>query len=229
MKDELRAIEEVLGYRFQNSKVLSLARIHRSYWNEHRGEVEGHNERLEFLGDAVLSLIVAHHLYTTLPHVAEGQLTQLRAQLVDCTACAKICLRMRLDSYLLLGKGETLNVGRGRESILGDFFEALIGAVFVDGGLPAAIHCFAEPVVEALEEQEGPPSQNWKSQLQDLVQKQYRVTPIYQTLEESGPDHARHFRVAVLIGEKVLAEGEGASKKEAQMMAAQVGCQRLGE
>ncbi|MBS0624176.1 MAG: ribonuclease III [Verrucomicrobia bacterium] len=222
-------LEKILNYQFKNISFLQLALVHRSYWNEHKAEVAGHNERLEFLGDAVLNLVVADELYTQLPHLSEGELTRMRAQLVEATACAKYCLHMKLDTYLLLGKGEQLNEGRGRESILADFFEALVGSIFLDGGIQAVRDCMLPQIRLEMQTQQTHPSQNWKSLLQDLVQKQRRQTPVYQILEESGPDHHRYFRVAVLIEHDILAEGEGPSKKEAQVQAAKKAYELLKE
>jgi len=214
-------LEAKLGYQFRDPNVLQLACIHRSYWNEHQHEVPNHNERLEFLGDAVLDLVVADLLYVQLPDLTEGELTRLRAQLVDAAACAKYCQQLELDPYLLLGKGELYHPQRGKESILADFFEAVIGALFVDGGLEAVLTYLTPHLQKEISERILQPQQNWKSLLQDFVQKNKDPTPVYHVLEERGPDHAPYFRIGVFVRDKKLAEGEGSSKKEAQTLAAQ--------
>src|SRR5262245_22507709 len=127
-------IEKKLSYRFANRNLLLLAFVHRSYWNEHQGVIAEHNERLEFLGDTVLGLVVAEYLYEHLPHMAEGSLSDFRAHLVDATSCMGYILKLNLQDSILLGRGEKMNVGKGRDSILADLFEAIMGAIYLDGG-----------------------------------------------------------------------------------------------
>ena len=141
MKDlmaHLSVVESRLGYVFQNKKLLKTAFTHRSYFNEHRDEVEEHNERLEFLGDSILGLLISDYLFHHLPTQAEGELSRLRAHLVEAGSCAKFLQKLNLGEYVQLGRGERMNEGRGRETILADLFEALIGAVYLDGGMEAA-------------------------------------------------------------------------------------------
>ncbi len=209
-------IEEALGYVFRDPSLLHLARIHRSYWNEHREQESGHNERLELLGDSVLSFYVTHCLYRTFPQSSEGDLTQRRARLVEGTACAGYMETLGITDCVLVGKGE-LTQGRGHQTILADFFEALLGALFLDGGW-SPVEMFLSRMIphqETIRE-----DTNWKSLFQDYAQKEWHLTPTYVTLEEKGPPHARDFLIAVLVGEESWGEGRGRSKKEAEMAAA---------
>jgi ribonuclease-3 len=212
-------IEKILGYHFKDRKLLLLAFVHRSYLNEHR-DVPEHNERLEFLGDVVLGLLISEFLYRQLPQLSEGDLSNLRARLVNAASCVKYSQKLGLAPYMLLGKGERLNDGRGRESIMADLFEALVGAIFLDGGLEAAksflFGHFASEVEAAVDNPFGNP----KALLQDYCQKKLQEVPIYVVLEESGPDHDKVFEVAVLLHGGELGRGRGSSKKEAQYAAA---------
>lgn len=214
-------IEKKLGYTFQNKDLLRLAFVHRSYFNENRDQVSGHNERLEFLGDAVLGLIISKYLYTHLPTHSEGHLSHLRAHLVGAESCSRYMRQLNLEGFLLLGKGETINVGKGRERILADLFEAVVGAIFLDGGLEAVqafiLLQFKEQIGHALAE----PLRNWKAELQDYIQKKYQKYPDYQLLEESGPAHNKLFQVVVEIEGIGQGRGEGSSKKQAEVAAAE--------
>ncbi len=214
-------VEATLGFHFSNRKLLVLAFIHRSFFNENRSVVEGHNERLEFLGDAVLGLIVSDYLYTHLPMESEGHLSHLRAHLVGAEFCVQYMQELKLDHFLLLGKGEAVNVGKGRERILADLFEAIIGAIYLDGGLEAAkgfiLNHFAKHFDQMIEN----PLRNWKAELQDYSQKKFQKPPEYQVLEESGPPHERTFIVAVYIEKEESGRGEGTSKKQAEQTAAE--------
>jgi len=199
---------------------MALAFVHRSFINENR-DVNEHNERLEFLGDSVLGLLVADYLYRYLPATPEGELSYLRSRLVEAGSCVRYVTKLEVDRFLLLGKGEKMNDGRGRDSILADLFEAIIGAVFLDGGLEAAsaflFENFSEEIAEILKR----PLHNWKALLQDHCQKKYRKTPMYRVVEESGPDHSKTFKVAVIFNDEEMGLGEGGSKKEAQQAAAE--------
>lgn len=217
--ESLPLIEERMGYTFADKQLLMLAFVHRSYLNENRA-VNVHNERLEFLGDAILGLLVAEHLYRLFPETPEGDLSFLRSRLVEASACAQYIHHLELERYLLLGKGERLNDGKGRHSILADFFEALIGAIYLDGGLKAASSFLLDNFGEDIDAILQSPWHNWKATLQDLCQKQYQVTPTYTLLNASGPDHSKIFAVAVEAHGRTLGEGLGSSKKEAQQAAA---------
>lgn len=212
-------IEFKIGYAFKDRSLLALAFTHRSFVNESR-EVNEHNERLEFLGDSVLGMIVAEYLYRYLPSTPEGELSHLRSRLVEATSCMNYVQTLDVEKYLLLGKGERLNNGRGRDSILANLFEAIIGAIYIDGGLEAAQKFLFKNFSRDIDAILKTPIQNWKAQLQDFCQKVYQETPIYKVLSESGPDHSKTFSISVIINQEEVGSGTGPSKKEAQQEAA---------
>lgn len=219
-------IEAKIGYPFKDRHLLFLAFVHCSFVNENR-DLTPHNERLEFLGDSVLGLIAANYLYAKLPHKAEGELSYLRSRLVEASSCITFMKKLQVDSYLLLGKGEKLNDGRGRSSILADLFEALIGALFLDGGLQAATEFFLGHFVPEIEIILQEPTQNWKARLQDICQKQFQQIPLYSVALEEGPDHNKSFVVEVSIQGMIYGSGAGPSKKLAQQAAAEVALKKL--
>ncbi|MGZ3633601.1 MAG: ribonuclease III, partial [Parachlamydiaceae bacterium] len=212
-------IETKIGYCFHNKQLLMLAFTHCSYVNENRATTE-HNERLEFLGDSILGLIISEYLYRTLPNIPEGELSAFRAKLVESTSCISYVQKLDLEPYLMLGRGERMNDGRGRETILSDLFEAIIGAIFLDGGIEAAQRFFFENFNEEVNHILQEPLKNPKAALQDYCQKKFQKTPHYVVLSESGPDHSKIFKMIVKIQETELGQGEGPSKKEAQQAAA---------
>ncbi len=214
------AIEAKIGYVFTDKQLLSLAFVHRSFINENREFIEQHNERLEFLGDSVLGLLVAEYLYRYLPGTPEGELSYLRSRLVEASSCVLYVQKLDLGAFLLLGKGERMNDGRGRESILSDLFEAVIGAIYLDGGIEAARRFLFKNYSAEMQSILSRPVRNWKALLQDYTQKKYQVTPFYQVIEESGPDHSKEFEVAVFVKTEEWGRGIGQSKKEAQQAAA---------
>jgi ribonuclease III len=227
--DNGREIEVRLGYSFKNRELLALAFVHCSFFNENRECTRQHNERLEFLGDSVLGIIISEYLYERFPHHPEGDLSHLRAQLVESTACAAFVEKLAIAPYLLLGKGERRGDGRGRETILGDLFEALIGAIYLDGGLDVVKLFFFNHFQEDVERILKSPLRNWKAELQDYSQKRYQKPPRYQVVKETGPDHSKCFHVVAIVGEHSLGEGVGCSKKEAEQAAAEVTLQKLGD
>lgn len=212
-------IENQLGYKFKDRSLLILAFIHRSFINENR-MITQHNERLEFLGDAVLGMLISDYLYSHLPETPEGELSYLRSRLVEASSCVNFVQSLKIAPYVLLGKGERMNDGRGRESILADLFEAIIGAIYVDGGLEAAkaflFHNFTEQINSTIKM----PVRNWKALLQDYCQKKFQQAPRYHVLQESGPDHSKTFEISVVVNDQEIGKGAGASKKEAQQAAA---------
>jgi len=219
-KSNLDSIEEKLGYVFGNKELLILAFIHRSFVNEAKGEASQHNERLEFLGDSVLGLVVADYLYHRLPGHPEGLLSQLKSRLVDASSCAQYLQKLHLAEFILLGKGERMSEGHAKVSILADVFEALIAAIYLDGGaqiIKSFLLCHYEAEFEKVI---GSPPRNYKAELQDYSQKRFQKAPHYKVIEESGPDHAKVFHVLVLVNENELGVGMGASKKEAEQRAA---------
>lgn len=225
---EIPAIETKLNYTFHDRSLLLLAFVHRSYINEHR-EVHQHNERLEFLGDSILGLLIAEYLYKKFPNHPEGELSYLRSRLVEASSCVSFLQKIDIAKHILLGKGERMNDGRGRESIMADLFEAIIGAIYLDGGLEAAQHFIFDNFFPEIEATLKTPLSNWKALLQDYCQKKYQQPPIYHVLEESGPDHSKKFVIAVMMGETEYGRGEGASKKEAQQSAAESAMKKIDQ
>lgn len=213
-------IEKRLDYVFKDKNLLFLAFIHRSYYNEHRETIKEHNERLEFLGDSVLGLLISDYLYQNLPLQAEGHLSQLRAQLVEASCCALFLQKLGIAQWVLLGKGERLNEGRGRDTILADLFEALIGAIYLDGGIVEAHRFFWTHFQADVEKILKTPVRNWKAELQDYSQKKYQKPPTYRVEKETGPDHSKFFHVIVCVEDQECGRGIGASKKEAEQAAA---------
>ena len=220
VEEKLEEIEKVLGYTFKEKNLLLLAFVHRSYFNEHCHDVDEHNERLEFLGDTVLGLLVSDYLFRKFPKHPEGQLSHMRSYLVDAGSCSELLLSLGLDSWILLGRGESMNTGRGRDTIMSDLFEALLGAIYLDGGFGEVRQFFFAHFEEKLNQLVDTPMRNWKAELQDWAQKNHQVTPIYRVLEEKGPDHCKRFVVGAFVGKKLLGEGKGLSKKEAETEAA---------
>lgn len=219
-------IEMRLGYTFVDKKLLALAFVHRSFINENKSVAE-HNERLEFLGDSILSLLISDYLYRYLPGTPEGELSYLRSRLVEAHSCMVYVQKLELSPYLLLGKGERMNDGRGRESILADLFEALIGAIFLDGGMEATKRFLFKNFSPEIDTILKTPIRNFKAELQDFCQKKFKEAPLYQVLEESGPDHNKYFVIAVVVQNNTLGRGEGNSKKEAQQKAAEEALKHL--
>lgn len=222
-------IEEKIGYAFIDKKLFLLAFVHRSFFNEHRDLVDQHNERLEFLGDSVLGLIISDYLYTHLPKEPEGQLSHLRSQIVEAGRCVQFVHQLGIAQYVLLGRGERMNDGRGRDTILADLFEAMIGAIFLDGGLDGVKSFFFGHFSKEIAQLLSAPLRNWKAELQDYSQKKYQKPPMYKVLKEVGPDHSKMFYVVALIDEQQVGEGTGSSKKEAEQAAAENALKKLAE
>ena len=217
----LSALTEALGYTFQSPALLRQALTHRSLINESSGDNSQHNERLEFLGDAVVDLSIGHYLMEHLPQAREGELSKLRAMVVSEASLALAATQLNLGQYLRLGRGEEQTGGRKKVSVLADAFEALMGAIYLDGGFYAAnavIHRILEPLIVTAVE--GDLDRDHKTRLQELAQGQWHVMPRYAVLEERGPDHAKVFTVAVYLDEKEVARAEGHSKKAAEQRAA---------
>lgn len=215
---------EMLGYTFGDRELMMTAVTHKSFANEAPSENEViDNERLEFLGDAVLSLVISQMLMDTHPQVDEGGLSRMRAALVNEKELAATATRLDLGVVLRLGKGEQRSGGRSKTSILADLFEALLGAVFLDGGLEAARSVAERAFGERLEAMiEEVPGFDPKSRLQVLLQQRGQAPPRYELLDESGPDHRRRFTVSVLVEDLRLGEGTGSSKKQAEQAAARL-------
>ncbi|MEK7125186.1 MAG: ribonuclease III [Patescibacteria group bacterium] len=214
-------LQERIGYTFRNAQFLEQALTHRSYLNENPEWQRDHNERLEFLGDAVLELIVTEYLYITHPN-PEGELTNWRAALVNANMLADISGEFGLNDYILLSKGESRDTGRARQYILANAMEAVIGAIYLDGGYAPAktfIERFVLTKLPTIIEHKL--YRDAKSLFQEQAQERVGITPTYEVLEEWGPDHARQFKVGVFLGKELVASGEGPSKQDAQQSAAE--------
>ncbi len=214
--------ETKIGCSFKNKSLLEQAFTHRSYLNENRGAGREHNERLEFLGDAVLELVVTEFLYAKYPEKPEGELTAYRAALVNTVSISEAATVLGMNQYLLLSRGEAKDTGRARNIILANAFEALIGALYLDQGYDAAKSFIAAQLFHKTDDVVSKRLwQDSKSKLQELAQEKAKATPTYELVGQSGPDHDRTFVVAAYIGESKVATGEGRSKQEAEQDAAQ--------
>jgi ribonuclease III len=227
LRKQIPEIEGKLGVLFSNHELLLLAFIHRSFVNEYRQLIDQHNERLEFLGDSVLGLVMAEFLYRRFPSHPEGVLSQLRSRLVDATSCAKYLETLKLEEYILLGRGERLSGERVKHSILSDVFEALVGAIYLDGGFTTARSFLTTHFEEAIEETIGTPARNFKAELQDYSQRRFQKTPVYRVIQETGPDHAKQFSVVVFLEDREMGVGSGSSKKEAEQQAALAALEKI--
>ncbi len=218
---ELSKLEKTIGYKFTNKALLKEALTHRSYINENPKWGIPDNERLEFLGDAVLELSVTEELFKRFPERKEGAMTSYRAALVNYVMLGKIAIEMGLEKFVLLSRGEARDAGKAREVILANAMESLIGAIYLDGGQDAARKFINDFVLEHLAEVLKAGSyRDSKSMLQEKVQEKMKVTPVYKVLSQTGPDHAKVFNVGVYFGDKLIAKGEGSSKQEAEEAAA---------
>lgn len=221
---KFKEIADKLGLSFKDVNLLAKAFTHRSYLNEHRNSGLEHNERLEFLGDAVLELVVTDFLYVTYPKKPEGEMTALRSALVNAQTLSEVALEMGLNEYLLLSKGEAKDTGRARQYILANTIEALIGSIYLDQGYEAAqkfIHTHVHSLIDDVIDQKK--FIDSKSKFQELAQEHVGATPRYELLKEFGPDHDKLFTVGVFLGDTHIATGEGKSKQEAETQAAYKG------
>lgn len=218
---ETKKLERKLGVTFQNEDLLTEALTHRSYLNEFPRWPLPHNERLEYLGDAVLELLVSEELFLKFPNAPEGELTVLRAALVNYQILARVAESLGLQNFVLMSRGEKKDTGKAREVILANAIEAVIGAIYLDQGLEKLRTFVQKHVMSNLDEVLKTKSyKDAKSELQEVIQEHLRLTPTYRMIEESGPAHRRIFKMGVYFGEKKVAEGEGASKQEAELEAA---------
>lgn len=221
---DLASLEDKIKIKFKNKKNLEEAFTHRSYLNENPEWVGNHNERLEFLGDAVLELIVTEYLFLNFPDKAEGELTSFRAALVNANMLSEIAQDLNLNDYLLLSRGEAKDLGRARQYILANAFEALVGAIYLDRGYKTAEEFIKKNVMTKIEEVISKKLfRDPKSLFQERAQEISGITPTYEVIKEWGPDHNKHFIVGVYLGKELVAEGEGPSKQEAQLRAAESG------
>ncbi len=216
--------EKTLGVVFKNKNLLRTAFTHRSYLNENRRSGMEHNERLEFLGDAVLELVVTEFLFNKYPSKPEGELTAFRSALVNAVTLADLAEKIGMNNFLLLSRGEAKDTGRARQIILANAFEAIVGAIFLDQGYKICEEFIKSRLLPMTDEIVR--AKRWldaKSHFQEKAQEIAGVTPFYETLGESGPDHDKKFTVGVFLGGEKIAEGEGKSKQEAEQKAAEAG------
>lgn len=223
MKKRILQFEKNIGYRFKNKNLLRLALTHSSYAYENKQNVDSDNETMEFLGDSVLGLIVADYLYSAYSELSEGELSKLMSTAANTTSLSTFGKRINLDKHILLGKGEEKSGGRKKKSILAGGFEALVAAIYLDGGLKEAKK-FLIPQLEYIFNRIKAESylvNNYKSALQEYLQKEDLPTPAYKIVTSLGPDHKKSFIVEVFLDKKSLAKAKGRSKKNAEQRAAQ--------
>ena len=227
--ESLKKLEKLLGVVFNESEHLLTAITHRSYLNEHREAKQDHNERYEFLGDAVLELVVTDFLFHKYPDKPEGDLTAIRAALVNTVSLSEVATNMNINEFLLLSKGEERDMGRARQYILANTFESLIGAIYLDQGYESAKEFIAGHLFDKTETIVAKRLwQDAKSRFQELAQEHASITPRYETLSQTGPDHDRVFLVGIFLGTEKIAEGTGRSKQEAEQSAAEAGISAKG-
>ena len=228
--EELLEIEETIGYEFTNRGLVLDAMTRRSYWHENREACNSHNERLEFLGDAVLGLAVADILFRTFPEDEEGELQKKRSSLVNRSALAGLMRQLNLGRFIRMGRGDELSRCRERDSVLADTLEAIIAAVYVDKGFSAAekmIERHFYPLIEACSTREG--LDDFKSRLQERAQALLGITPAYEVVDHWGEEHDKTFAIAVYLNDQLMGEGTGRNKREAAQNAAREALQRLEE
>jgi ribonuclease III len=221
--------EERIGVSLKDKALLRQAFTHRSYINENKGAGLAHNERLEFLGDAVLQLVTTNFLYKKFPEMQEGEMTSVRAALVNADACAAVASDLGANDFLLLSKGEARDSGRARQYILANTLEALIGAIYLDQGFDEAEKFILTHITSHADEIVA--KGTWidaKSLFQAEAQERASVTPTYRVISESGPDHDKHFNVGVYLGNELIGEGEGKSKQDAEQEAAREALKNKG-
>src|SRR3989338_6867939 len=222
---DLKTFEKILGVTFKNWAILTQALTHRSYLNENPPPAGGraeHNESLEFLGDAVLELVITEYIYEKFPEKPEGELTSLRASLVNSNMLGAVASELDFNNFLLLSRGEAKDIGRARQYILANTFEAVVGAIYLDQGYNPTRDFILRVLTAKLSEiLEKKLYRDAKSLFQEEAQERVGITPTYQVIKEWGPDHDKHFIVGVYLGKELVAEGEGASKQMAQQSAAE--------
>ncbi len=224
----INELEKAIGYHFKNITLLQNALSHSSYANERWHDSLKSNERLEFLGDSVLGMLVADYLYRNFPDRPEGELTRMRADMVCEKTLATVANALELGKHLMLGKGEELNGGRTRESILADAVESVIAACYLDGGMEAAVN-FIKKFILVKVPVTKLQNMDYKTALQELVQQKKNQVIVYALVGESGPDHDKQFEVELTINDQIMGRGCGSSKKRAEQMAAQAALEKLGE
>jgi len=227
--NSLDRLQKNLGTKFKDLNLLRQALVHRSYLNEHPEFPSGHNERLEFLGDAVLEIIVTEYLYLNFSNTPEGELTNWRAALVNAKMLYSVAVDLEIEDNLYLSKGEAKDKNKkSRHYILANAIEAIIGAIYLDQGLATAKKFVLQKIVNHLDEiLKNKTYLDPKSRFQEMAQEEAGVTPHYEILKEEGPDHAKHFTVGLYLKEKLVTTGDGSSKQEAQVQAAAKGLKKM--
>ncbi|MEK7501596.1 MAG: ribonuclease III [Patescibacteria group bacterium] len=224
MKTDIEKFAKQIGVEFSDISLLRTACTHRSYLNENKGIDLEHNERMEFLGDAVLELVVTSYLFRKYSRKAEGELTSFRSALVNTVSLTKVASTINLNEYIMLSRGEAKDNGRARSVILANAVEAVIGAIYLDQGYNAAANFISAHLLNTIDIEEIVKNKSWidaKSRFQEKSQEKAGVTPSYKTLKESGPDHSKQFTLGVFIGDVQIATGTGLSKQEAEQKAAE--------
>jgi ribonuclease-3 len=228
LEDPVRALEARLRVAFPDSALGLLALTHKSYTNEHREDSAGDNERLEFLGDAVVDLAISHRLMERFPSATEGELSKLRALIVNEEGLARIARQIGLGELLRLGRGEELTGGRSKSSVLADALEAVIGAIYLANGWQKVLEVVDQHFAEALDGvADGRSGSDYKTRLQEDIQNRLRLSPKYRVISESGPEHEKTFEVEVTVHPDLTARGSGRNKKEAEQAAARALSQLL--
>jgi len=229
MSVDFTQFEKLADVKFKDKNLLKQAFLHRSYINENKSSGLDHNERLEFLGDAVLELVITEELYEKYPTKPEGELTSYRSALVNAVTCAQVATNLHVNDFLLLSRGEAKDTGRARQFILANTLEAIIGAIYLDQGYESAKKFISKnisPLIEDIIEKRA-----WidaKSLFQEKAQEVDGVTPTYKTVKETGPDHDKKFTVGVYLGKGLIVSGEGDSKQEAEQDAARKALEKKG-
>ncbi len=227
---ELADLQDTLNIVFKDPALLKKALVHRSYLHENPDFDLPSNERLEFLGDSLLSFVIAEKLYKDFPHLSEGGMTKLRAALVRTETLARLARSLGLGNYLYLGRGEETSGGRTKQSILAGVFEAVIGAILIDHGYDACrnfiLRLFTDEIGKAADEKL---IADHKSQLQEITQSRHHTAPIYRTIKEDGPDHAKEFTIEVIVDGRIIATGRGNSKRQAETEAARTALESMDQ
>ena len=226
-QQKMEELQRLIGYRFHDEKLLFEALSHSSFANENK-KTRRSNERLEFLGDSVLSVIVSDHIFKHFKHIPEGELTKLRASLVCESALYEFSKRIRLGEMIFLGKGEEQTGGRERPSIVSDAFEAVIAAIYLDGGMEAARPYVLSFIPKDITPKGAKNLHDYKTELQEVIQRNPEEKIVYQLVGESGPDHDKRFTVRVMLNSNIIGEGDGKSKKAAEQSAAREALRLMG-
>lgn len=229
-KKNLYKLQKLIQIKFRNRELLQEAITHKSYANENRASFNKNNERLEFLGDAVLDLVISEYIYKKYESYPEGELAKTRAVVVSAPTLARIAKKLDLGQFLMLGKGEEMTGGRERDSILADAFEALVGAIFLDRDLKTVSKFIQNHLVAEIELVErGENIQDYKTLLQEEIQRRSNTRPVYRVIHEEGPDHDKRFTIQVEYKNEVIGQGMGKNKKEAQQRAAENALAKLNK